>query len=328
MWRATRGGERPDHGIGVAIGRDPVTWPPSLGAPLSSFDDSPEPGGGRAGGCLVQIVTHGVALVLGAVLGVVGAQVVEYMRDPETLSRPEGALSRAELIAKLDDAERKYSELLAETAKKEEAARSELEAASKKVVDLEGAVSSKGEEIAVLELKVKKAKGQSAALKKELEAKQAELAELTVQLEEARVEQERLRGELSESQEETRVAREETRVSRGETTDARWQSFRSDVILAVCEKGNRKKLAECRDEVSGMLDSKRAARFKQCVGSRQSQPRLVRVDDKEKDPQLPRWSEWLDQESKFTENKYYIVFCDPTLPEATVGGPDEELDEF
>ncbi len=293
---------------------------------MSSFEEPPD-SAGRAGGCLVQIVTHGVALVLGAVLGVVGAQVVEYMRDPETQSRPEGALSRAELIAKLDDAERKYAELLAEAAKKDEQARSELEAASQKVVDLEGAVSSKAEEVSMLELKVKKAKGQSAALKKELEAKQAELTELQVQLDEAREEASRLREDLSVSQEETRSAREETRVSRGETTDARWQAFRGDVVLAVCEKGNRKKLSECREDVGAMLDSKRAARFKQCVGSRQSQPRLVRVDDKEKDPQLPKWSEWLDQESKFTENKFYIVFCDPTLPEATVGGPDEEPDD-
>ena len=293
---------------------------------MSDFDDPVQESGGRAGGCLVQVVTHGVALVLGAVLGVVGAQVVEYMRDPETLSRPEGALSRAELIAKLDDAERKYAALLAETAKRDDAQRTELEAAAQKVVDLEGDVGKKGEEVAVLELKVKKAKGQSAALKKELEAKQAELAELQVQLDEAKVEQDRLREELSGSQEETRAAKEETRVSRGETTDARWEAFKGDVVLSVCEKGNRKKLGECREEVRGMLDSKRSARFKQCVGSRQAQPRLVRVDDKEKNPELPRWSEWLSQDSKFTENKWYVVFCDPTLPEAPMGNDEPEGD--
>jgi chromosome segregation ATPase len=202
-----------------------------------------------------------------------------------------------------------------------------LEAAAQKVVDLEGAVSKKAEEVSVLELKVKKAKGQSAALKKELEAKQAELAELHVQLDEARAEAETLRQDLSVSREETRSAQAETRVSRGETTEARWQGFKSDVVLSVCEKGNRKKLSECRDEVREMLDSKRAARFKQCVGSRQAQPRLVRVDEKEKDPELPRWSEWLSQESKFTQNKWYVVFCDPTLPEASFSdGPEDEGD--
>ena len=55
----------------------------------------------RVGGCLVQAVSHGAALVLGAVLGIGGARVAEYYSDPEMLSRPEGELSRAELIKKL-----------------------------------------------------------------------------------------------------------------------------------------------------------------------------------------------------------------------------------
>ncbi len=290
---------------------------------MSEAEEEVGQSGGRAGGCLMQIVTHGVALVLGAVVGVLGAQAVEYMRDPDTLARPEGSLSRAELIRKLDDAEAKYSALLAESAKKDEASRSELETASAKVADLEGQVTKKEDEVKVLELKVKKAKGQSAALKKELEAKQAELTELQDQLTEAQAEQSRLREELTVSQEETRSAREETRVAQGETVDAQWAGFKADVVLSVCEKGNRKRMETCREEVRTALDGKRAARFKQCVGSRQAQPRLVRVDDKDKDPQLPKWSEWFNQESKFTENKWYIVFCDPTLPEARMGDEEE-----
>ena len=290
------------------------------------MSDEEEAGGGgaKSGGCLMQIVTHGVALVLGAVLGVLGAQGVEYMRDPDTMSRPEGSLSRAELIRKLDDAEKKYAELLSETAKKDEAQRTELESASAKVADLEGQVGKTSDEVKILELKVKKAKGQSAALKKELEAKQAELTELQTQLSEAQAEQARLREELVSSQEETRVAQEETRVAKGETVDAQWVGFKAEVLLSVCEKGNRKRMETCRDDVTAGLDSKRAARFKQCVGSHQAQPRLVRVDDKDKDPQLPRWSEWFNEESKFTAKKWYIVFCDPTLPEADLGGPEEE----
>lgn len=281
-------------------------------------------GGGKSGGCLMQIVTHGVALVLGAVLGVLGAQGVEYMRDPDTMARPEGSLSRAELIRKLDESEKKYSELLAESAKKDEAQRSELESASAKVSDLEGQVGKKADEVKILELKVKKAKGQSAALKKELEAKQAELTELQTQLTEAQAEQARLREELVTSHEETRVAQEETRVAKGETVDAQWAGFKAEVLLSICEKGNRKRMEMCREDVTAGLDSKRAARFKQCVGSRQAQPRLVRVDDKDKDPQLPKWSEWFNEESKFTAKKWYIVFCDPTLPEADMPGEEEE----
>lgn len=283
-----------------------------------------EEGQSRTGGCLMQIVTHGVALVLGSLIGVLGWQAIEYLKNPEELARPEGNLSRAELIRKLDDAEAKYSSLLAENAKQDEAQRGELETAAAKVADLEGQVGSKVDEVKVLELKVKKAKGQSAALKKELEAKQAELTELQVQLTEAQEEQQRLREDLTVSKEETRSAREETRLSKGETVDAQWEAFKGEVVLSVCEKGNRKRMETCREEVRGSLGSTRAARFKQCVGSRQAQPRLVRVDDKEKDPELPRWSEWLNAESKFTKDRWYVVFCDPTLPESRMQDLEDE----
>jgi DNA repair exonuclease SbcCD ATPase subunit len=271
----------------------------------------------------MQVVTHGVALALGAVLGVLGAQAIEYARDPETLARAEGNLSRAELIRQLDAAEAKYAALLLETAKKDEAQRSELESATARVTSLETDVAKKADEVQVLELKVKKAKGQSAALKKELEAKQAELTELQEQLAEAQAEQQRLEGELTVSRSETQEAREETRVAQGETVDARWEGFRTTVVLTVCEKGNRKRMETCRGEIQAAMDSKRAARFKQCVGSWQAQPRLVRVDDKDKNPELPRWSEWLAEESKFAGQKWYLVFCDPSLPEARFGAEEE-----
>lgn len=276
----------------------------------------------------MQVVTHGVALVLGGVLGVVGAQVVEYMHDPETLSRPEGELTRAQLISKLDDAEKKYADLLAEGAKKEEVHRTEFEAATAKVVGLEGEVSKKQDEVKVLELKVKKGKAKSAALEKELEEKQAELTVLQGQLDEAKQEQERLKADLVVAHEETTEARQETAVARNETVDARWDTFKTEAIVSICEKGNRNKLAKCRDEVREMMDSKRAARFKQCVGSKQAVPRLVKADPKVKDPELPRWSEWFNQDSPFTENKWYLVFCDPTLPEASMGGPEDMGDDL
>lgn len=275
--------------------------------------------GGRLGGCLVQVVSHGAALVLGVVLGIVGARVAEYYANPEILSRPEGELSRAQLIEKLDAAEAAYAQLLAENAKKQEEAQNEITVAAQKVTDLEGQVKSKQDEIAVLELKAKKSAGKSAALKKELEAKQAELDALQTQLTQALEEKAQLEQDLMVSREETRVAREETVVAQGETVDARWNGFVSDGIVSICEKGNRNKLARCKEEVRAAFTSQRAARYKQCVGSRQAAPRLVRVDDKVKDPELPRWSEWVDTESSFTKEKWYITFCDPTLPESSVG---------
>jgi hypothetical protein len=89
---------------------------------MDEFEEKAAAGGGRLGGCLVQVVSHGAALVLGAVLGIVGMQVTEYYSDPEILARPEGELSRAELITKLDASDWAYAQLLAENAKKQDAA--------------------------------------------------------------------------------------------------------------------------------------------------------------------------------------------------------------
>lgn len=283
---------------------------------MSEYEE-PGAGGSRVSGCLLQVVTHGVALVLGAVAGILGAQVAEYYANPELMSRPEGDLSRAELISKLEASERAYAELLAEQGRKEETQKTEIQAATKKVSDLEGAVSKKEEEIKVLELKAKKSANKSAALKKELEAKLAELDALKVQLETALQEKAQLEADLVVSRQETAVARQETQVAKGETVDAKWEGFKADAAVQICEKGNRNKLAKCKSEVSAALTPTRAKQFKHCLSSDQATPRLVRRDKKD-DSSLPKWAEWFDQNSDFTESEWYIVFCDPTLPEASL----------
>lgn len=267
---------------------------------------------------MVQLLTHGVALALGAVGGILGAQIAEYYANPEILSRPEGDLSRAELISKLDAAEKAYQDLLGEKNAKEEAAQTEIAAANQKVGDLQGSIAKKEEEIKVLEAKAKKSANRSAALKKELEAKLAELETLKAELTVALEEKARLESELVVSREETRVARAATDVARGETVDAKWQGFQSDALVQICEKGSRNKLSRCKEEVLAALGSSRARQFKHCLASGQAQPRLARFDKKAEDLTLPRWGEWVSQESSFTEGEWYIVFCDPTLPEATL----------
>ena len=83
---------------------------------MSEFDDAGQ-SGSRVSGCMFQVVTHAIALALGSVGGILGVQMAEYYQDPETMSRPEAELSRAELIAKLDASEKAYAELLAEKMK-------------------------------------------------------------------------------------------------------------------------------------------------------------------------------------------------------------------
>jgi len=297
---------------------------------MSEFDDAAQPAS-RVAGCMFQVVTHAIALALGSVGGILGVQFAEYQQNPEIFKRPEGELSRAELIAKLDASQKAYEELLKEQGQKEEQAKTELTAANKKVDDLQGQVTKKEEEVKVLALKAKKSANKSAALTKELEAAQAELEALRVQLDTALAEKAQLEKDLSFSQEETRMARQETDVARGETVDAKWDGFKAEAAVQICEKGNRNKLAQCKTEVSSALSSARATQYKHCLRSGQAEPRLVKADLKRTESfEMPRWGEWFGQNSKFTEDTWYIVFCDPTLPEAQLSsdlpsGLDEEL---
>ncbi len=280
-----------------------------------------------------KLLTHGIALVVGAALGLGGHTLSEHLEDPDAMARPEAALSRPALVKRLVAAEEQIASLRAtvdtKTAEVVET-NGKLEEAGKKVSDLQTQVEGKEGEIKVLELKVKKAAGKSAALQKELEEKKAELATLQAALDTALAEKAQLERDLEVSREETATAKQETATARQETEDARndwvdakWSTFTARAQVDICDVRWKSKLRKCKEDVATALEAgDRSARFKQCVVSGQATPRLVMVEKKQKDFELPEWSEWFDEESSFTKQKWYIVFCDPTLPEAKGVGRD------
>jgi predicted nucleic acid-binding Zn-ribbon protein len=277
-----------------------------------------------------RLLPYAVALIVGAALSWGTSRLLEQLEDPEAMARPEAALSRPALVKRLVGAEATVEELRAKlSAKTEEAAQvtGQLGEAGKKVEDLQARVSAKEGEVKLLELKVRKAQGRSAALEKELETKKSELDALQTQLDQALAEKARLQKDLDVSRAETATAKAETveanratDAARDEAVEAKWQAFSAQAQVDICEVRWKSRLRKCKEEVAASLGRARGQRFKQCVSSGQAAPRLLRVDPKEKDPSLPKWSEWFNQDSSFTEDKWYIVFCDPTLPEAGGAG--------
>lgn len=285
------------------------------------MDDGQEEGQGQSSqvaGCLVKVISHGLVLVAGVMLGYIVPILYEQVENPEIMASPEAEFSRAELIAKLEAQEKAYQDLLASTSKLDAEQKEQISSASTKVVDLEGKVAAKEKEMEVIQAKLKKTEGKSAARKKELETAQAELEALKAQLAEAVAEKERLTQELDISRQETATARQETVVAKQETEGARadeaWAKFKGDAFVRICRKGTANKLERCREELDAALSAK-SGRFKQCVLSRQATPRLIAVEDK-RNPSLPRNSEWMNQDSDFMKDQYFVTFCDPTLPEA------------
>jgi hypothetical protein len=102
------------------------------------------------------------------------------------------------------------------------------------------------------------------------------------------------------------------------TLNNKWARFLNDGQLEICEKGNRKKLGRCREETEGALMSgSRRARFTHCVRSGQAMPS---VKELEKDAALPDFAEMINEDQKTTKG-WYVLFCDPTLPEIEEGLP-------
>ncbi|MCA9494339.1 MAG: hypothetical protein KC621_30645, partial [Myxococcales bacterium] len=79
-----------------------------------------------------------------------------------------------------------------------------------------------------------------------------------------------------------------------------------------CEKGNRKKMGNCREAVLASLSTDtRQSKFAHCIRSGQAQPV---VHERQGNGDLPDFSEMLNEEEKLVKG-WYVEFCDPTLPE-------------
>ena len=110
---------------------------------------------------------------------------------------------------------------------------------------------------------------------------------------------------------------EEAIAAREDSLANKWVGFRNNAQLQICERGGRKKMGRCRDKVKDVLDASMRDRYVHCIRSGQS---VASLHEAGKGEQLPDYAEWLDEESRITRG-WYILLCDPTLPEA------EDLEE-
>ena len=81
----------------------------------------------------------------------------------------------------------------------------------------------------------------------------------------------------------------------------------------------KKKHENCHEGFDTALNSDVQLRFNNCVDTYQAVPVLKKL---KKGEELPNFSAYLNQDNRFTKN-WYIIFCDPTLPEAR----DLDLDD-
>ena len=284
---------------------------------MSEYDDDDDLSYGGGGTGLVAMVlpfaTAIAALALGAVLGTAIGWVIKpaekvEVRVPRDLTAAELAEACAPQVSETVD---------------------ELEKAQSRVKELETEVKSRQARVEELEAKQRKPSGGGGRnLAAELAQAKKDLEEAREQLNIAEAEKERLvveltqtKQKLAETEEDLEEQIEKTELAKEDALTNKWYRFLNDAQLEVCEKGNRKKLGKCRETVEANLMSPvRRDKFAHCVRSGQAVPT---VHELEKKATLPDFSEMINEEAKQTKG-WYVLFCDPTLPEKEEGFLNEE----
>lgn len=210
--------------------------------------------------------------------------------------------------------------------------KSKILGAQRKVEDLQTLLDEKQQELAELKSKNETDETKRKAAAKKWKEMEAQIAQLQTERDAAVQERDELRTELTTTLKELdhQIKRAETfkvkaKEFKKKSTENDWRSFDAEAKLEICDKGTRKRHDKCYDAVEQALGPSVRAKFETCVDSYQARPSLREAT---KGQDLPAFAEWLPDDTKFTSKGFYIVYCDPTLPEGqTLDDIDKELDD-
>jgi len=272
---------------------------------MNDEDDVPKGPSAMAMG--LPLMTGAIALAIGGLLGLA----VGWVAKP------------AEKVEVQVPREMTAEELAAACLPEVQATAAQLDEAQNKVTFLTKEVSDREAHVNDLEAEMARRSDRGKALVAELEQAKRDLEEARAELEVVKADRERLVVELTQTKEQ--LAETEKDLSDQKTMTARaqedalvnkWYRFVNTAELDVCEKGNRKKLGNCHETVeSSLMTNSRRDKFAHCVRSGQATP-MVR--EMSKGESLPDFSEMIDEEQKQTKG-WYLLLCDPTLPEKSDG---------
>ena len=262
--------------------------------------------------------------IAGLVIGAISGGVVGWIAHTMT--------AEPQVVEKQTEVEKQLTETEIEALCKEVTPdeRSKLLGAQRKVEDLEAMLAEK--EALLTELKGKQetdaARRQAAA--KQWKDMESEIEQLKAERDAAVTERDELRTELQQTLKELdkQIVRAETFKAKAKefkrkSTENDWSAFMAQAKLEICDKGTRKRHDKCHEAVEAALGPSVVNKFETCIDSYQARPQLR---ESVKGEELPNFAEWLPDDSKFTKKGWYIVFCDPTLPEGqTLDDLDREL---
>ena len=260
---------------------------------------------------VLPIVTSVIALGVGSLFGCALGWLVKpgtQVEVPRDMTEQELEIACAPMIltktTELTEAEEKVTDLKVKVAQKEA-----------KVTELETEMARRSERGRELVLELERAKADLRDTKEQLQKAQEEKNLLVETLKETVIVLEETEEKLEEQIELTEYAKEDALANK-------WYRFINEAQLEVCERGNRKKLGKCREAVQALLEVEATRdRFAHCVRSGQATPSVHELI--KKDETLPEFSEYLNQEDRIVKD-WYLLLCDPTLPERADGMLNEE----
>lgn len=251
-----------------------------------------------------------VAVLAASALGCVLGFAARTMTAPPP-PRPQPQIIRQELSAE------ELAELCEPEFKDE---RQSLIEAQTKVKSLESELDSKRAELAQLKADAEKASANREVAIKRWKEKEKEIEDLKAQLATAKTERDDIMVELQATIKELKTeitARKEAEAKaeyfKSESVAASWGGFVSTAKVEICDRGTRRRHDKCHEAVEAAMTPAIKDRYAVCVNSYQAMPVLKQLEKKEA---LPSFAERLPDDNKFTDGGWYILFCDPTLPES------------
>ncbi|MGC6507911.1 MAG: hypothetical protein ACON4U_05805 [Myxococcota bacterium] len=234
-----------------------------------------------------------------------------------------GMLSEPEIIEKeitrIEKEELSDEDLLALCETLTEEQKKDVLGVAQEVQILQEVLAEKEAELGRLKQEAESNEEKRAAAAQRWKAMESEIEALKTQLEEAIQERDELKEELQETlvalnEQITETNRFKTKAKRykKESIKNLWSSFTNEAKLAGCNRGSQRRHSKCYEAFDLGLNAAFQERFKTCVNTHQATPEIRKA---ERGETLPSFSEWLPQDNKYTKN-WYIIFCDPTLPEA------------
>lgn len=261
-------------------------------------------------------------LVIGAICGgIVGYAVHAYTAQPEIVEQ--------EKVVKEELSDEDLAALCDELTPDD---RTKVMSAQRKVEDLEALLAEKESLLADMKQEDEQDEARRKAAAKQWKEMEAEIEQLRAERDAAVAERDELKVELQETLVELdkQIKRAETFKSKAKhykkkSTENGWQAFSSGAKVEICDKGSRKRHEKCHEAVEAALGPAVREKYTTCVDSYQATPVLRQA---EKGEELPAYAEWLPDDNKFTKKGWYVIYCDPTLPEGqTMDDIDRELME-